>query len=76
MVNGAIDLAAATRDLAFQRGDPRLQLRHGKTIEILAQQRGERIVGPGAEDIVQIHVESVDRRRCEVNKRRNNLGGA
>ncbi len=56
MVNGAFDLLATSRNFTFQRGDPRLQFGDRETIEILAQQRGQGIVGPGPKDIIQIHI--------------------
>ena len=55
MVNGAFDLGTAACDLAFERGDPHLQFGDGQAIEVLAQQRGEGIVGPGPQDVVQVH---------------------
>lgn len=68
MVHRMVDLFSAAGDLALQRGDPRLKLHHRQAVEILAQQRGQRIVGPGPEDIVQIHARIVDPRGYEVNK--------
>jgi len=44
MVNGVFNFLAAVRDLAFQRDNPRLQLGHGKPVEILAHQLGKRVV--------------------------------
>ena len=55
MVNGEFNLRAAAGDLALQRGDPRLELDHRKAIEILPQQGGQGIVGPGTEDIFEVH---------------------
>lgn len=56
MVNGVFDLSSAAGDLALERGDPRLQLGDAQPVEILAQQRGQRIIGPRPQDIVQVHV--------------------
>ena len=55
MVNGAFNFSPAARDLAFERGDPPLEFGDRQAIEILAQQRGQRIVGPRLQDIVQVH---------------------
>lgn len=55
MVNGVINFGAATGDFPLQRRDPGLELGHRMTIEILAHERCEGIVGPGPKDIIQIH---------------------
>ncbi|VXC54375.1 conserved hypothetical protein [Sphingomonas sp. 8AM] len=55
MVNSAFDLFTRPGDLAFQRGHPRLELHDGQPVEVLAQQRGHRVVGARAQDVVQVH---------------------
>lgn len=54
MVNGAFHFYPAPRDLALQRGDPRLQLGDRQGIEILPRELGEQIVGTG-QGVVQVH---------------------
>lgn len=68
MVNGAVDLAPGARNLALQRDDAHLQFGDGQAIEILAQQRGQRIVGARPKDVVQVHARIVDAQPGEVNK--------
>ncbi len=68
MVNGAFDLSSHPRDLAFERYDARFQLHHRQPVEILAQQRGQRIIGIGPKDVVQVHARIVDAAEGEVNK--------
>lgn len=55
MVNGALHFLAAARDLTFQRSDPRLQLRNGERVEILAHQLVERVAGAW-QRVVELHV--------------------
>lgn len=55
MVNGAFNFSAAAIDLAFERPHTRLQLGNGQAIEVFVHQRGERVVGPGPQDVVQVH---------------------
>ena len=71
MVNGAFDFGPAARDLALQRGDPRLELGDRQRIEILADEHGEGIVliPKRRQAVVRVHVAKVDRQRAAVNKR-------
>lgn len=55
MLRRAVDPAAAARDLRLQRDDPGLQLGDGQTIQVLRQQRGQRIARARAEDVVEVH---------------------
>ena len=54
MVNGAFNLFAGARDLAVERGDPRLQLRDRERVEILPDQLAQRVGGTG-ESVVGLH---------------------
>lgn len=54
MVNSALHPRPAARDLALQRHDPRLQFGDGERVEVLANQRGERVARAG-QGIVDIH---------------------
>ncbi len=55
MVNGAFNFSFAPRDLAFEQPDAVVEFGDRQAIEVLAQQRGQRIVGPGPQDVVQVH---------------------
>ena len=55
MVNGAFNFLAAPFDLAFEQPDAFVKFGDRQAIEVLTQQRGQRIVGPGPQDIVQVH---------------------
>lgn len=55
MVNGAFDLSLAAFDLACEQPNALVEFGDRQAVEILAQQRGQRIVGPGPKDIVQVH---------------------
>jgi len=75
MVNGALGMFTDALDLGFERGDARVQLLDRKGIEILAAERDEGIVGTSGQEIVCIHVQSVDRFGLAVNKRSGETGG-
>lgn len=68
MVNGALDFLLDPGDLGFQRGDARLKLLDRKWIEILATERGDRIVDALGQEIFRIHPPNVDPKRAAVNK--------
>ena len=54
MVNRMLHPRAATRDLALQCGDPRLQLGDRQPVQVLAHQLGQQVGGAG-EGVVQVH---------------------
>ena len=55
MIDGVRDFRAGPLDLAFERADAALELGDRQAVEILAQQGRQRIVGPGPQDVVQVH---------------------
>jgi hypothetical protein len=54
MVNGAFQFAPATGDLAFQRGDARVELADRQTIKVLPNQFGKGLSRTRRE-VVEVH---------------------
>ncbi len=67
MVNGVFKSAADPGDLALKRDDSRFEFGNGEAIEILTDQRGQRVVGAGRGLVHIHHLRSVDRADCDVN---------
>lgn len=55
MVNGAFNFSSRAFEFALQRANAGLEFGDGQAIEILAQQGGQGIVGPGPQDVIQVH---------------------
>ena len=55
MVNGGFNLLARPADLGLQRGDTAVQFLDRPGVEILARERGQRIVRTLREKFIQIH---------------------
>ena len=55
MVNGAFNLSSNAGDLGFEAGDAGVKLLDGERIEILARQRGERVVGAAGQVVFRAH---------------------
>lgn len=55
MIDRMFHFPAGPLDLAFERADPAFELGNRQAIESLAQQGGQWIVGPGPQDVVQVH---------------------
>jgi NADPH2:quinone reductase len=67
MVNSFFHLAAAPRDLGFERFDAGLELVDGKRVEVLAREQGHRIGVALGQGFVRLHDDNVDRSRARVN---------
>ena len=68
MVDGAFHLLPAPPDLAFQNGDARLQFPDRQRVEILHDQRRERVGNACGEILVRVHRRIVDPAPAAVNK--------
>lgn len=69
MVNRTFDLSQGAGELRLQSGDAVVQLVHGEGIEILATERGQRIVRAAGQAVVGVHGVSVDPPAAAVNNR-------
>jgi hypothetical protein len=74
MVNGAFYFRARSFDFGLKRGNPRLQFRYRKRIEILTGKARHGIVFATRQILVCVHAASVDRTGREVNKATGNYG--
>ncbi len=55
MINRAVDLAPAARDLALERCDAGLQLGNRQAVEVFREQARERVTRTGTENLVEVH---------------------
>jgi hypothetical protein len=68
VLRSAIDLLAAARRLRLQQRDAALKFVERETFEILPRELSQRIIRVFRENLVEVHVQIVDRWAGDVNK--------